>query len=166
MFGYIGIYKGCKIFVMGYGMGILFCLIYVIEFIKDYGVKKIICVGSCGVVNEGIKVCDVVIGMGVCIDFKVNCICFKDYDFVVIVDYKMVKVVEEVVKVCGIDVKVGNLFFVELFYMLDFFMFDVMDKYGIVGVEMEVVGIYGVVVEYGVKVLVICIVFDYIKMGE
>ena len=30
-------------------------------------------------------------------------------------------------------------------------MFDVMEKYGILGVEMEAAGIYGVAAEYGVK---------------
>ncbi len=64
MFGYTGTYKGRKISVMGHGMGIPSCSIYVTELIKDYGVKKIIRVGSCGAVNEGIKVRDVVIGMG------------------------------------------------------------------------------------------------------
>lgn len=166
MLGFIGIYKGCKIFVMGYGMGISFCFIYIKELIIDFGVKKIICVGFCGVVLLYVKLCDVVIGMGVCIDFKVNCICFKDYDFVVIVDFDMVCNVVDVVKVLGIDVCVGNLFFVDLFYFLDGEMFDVMEKYGIFGVEMEVVGIYGVVVEFGVKVLIICIVFDYICIYE
>ena len=45
-------------------------------------------------------------------------------------------------------------------------MFDVMDKYGIVGVEMEAAGIYGVCVEYGAKALTICTVSDHIKTGE
>lgn len=33
MLGFIGIYKGEKVFVMGIGMGILFILIYVNELI-------------------------------------------------------------------------------------------------------------------------------------
>ncbi len=53
--------------------------------------EKIIRVGSCGAVNEGIKVRDVVNGMGACTDSKVNRICFKDHDFAAIADYKMVK---------------------------------------------------------------------------
>ncbi len=45
----------------------------------------------------------------------------------------------------GVDVKVAsNLFSAELFYTPDPEMFEVMDKYGIVGVEMEAAGIYGV----------------------
>lgn len=98
MFGYIGIYKGCCIFVMGYGMGIFLVFIYIKELIIEYGVKKIICVGICGVVCLDVYVYDVVIGLGVCIDLKVNCICFKDNDFVLIVDFGMIMVVVEVVK--------------------------------------------------------------------
>ncbi len=45
-------------------------------------------------------------------------------------------------------------------------MFEVMDKYGIVGVEMEAAGIYGVAAEYGAKALAICTVSDHIKTGE
>ncbi len=166
MFGYTGTYKGRKISVMGHGMGIPSCSIYVTELIKDYGVKKIIRVGSCGAVNEGIKVRDVVIGMGACTDSKVNRIRFKDHDFAAIADYKMVKAAEEAGKARGIDVKVGNLFSAELFYTPDPSMFDVMDKYGIVGVEMEAAGIYGVAAEYGAKALAICTVSDHIKTGE
>ena len=40
MFGYTGTYKGRKISVMGHGMGIPSCSIYVTELIKDFGVKK------------------------------------------------------------------------------------------------------------------------------
>nr|1VHJ_A Chain A, purine nucleoside phosphorylase [Vibrio cholerae]1VHJ_B Chain B, purine nucleoside phosphorylase [Vibrio cholerae]1VHJ_C Chain C, purine nucleoside phosphorylase [Vibrio cholerae]1VHJ_D Chain D, purine nucleoside phosphorylase [Vibrio cholerae]1VHJ_E Chain E, purine nucleoside phosphorylase [Vibrio cholerae]1VHJ_F Chain F, purine nucleoside phosphorylase [Vibrio cholerae]1VHW_A Chain A, purine nucleoside phosphorylase [Vibrio cholerae]1VHW_B Chain B, purine nucleoside phosphoryla len=166
MFGYTGTYKGRRISVMGHGMGIPSCSIYVTELIKDYGVKKIIRVGSCGAVNEGIKVRDVVIGMGACTDSKVNRIRFKDHDFAAIADYKMVKAAEEAAKARGIDVKVGNLFSAELFYTPDPSMFDVMDKYGIVGVEMEAAGIYGVAAEYGAKALAICTVSDHIKTGE
>lgn len=167
MFGYTGTYKGRKISVMGAWYGVSpSCSIYVTELIKDYGVKKIIRVGSCGAVNEGIKVRDVVIGMGACTDSKVNRIRFKDHDFAAIADYKMVKAAEEAAKARGIDVKVGNLFSAELFYTPDPSMFDVMDKYGIVGVEMEAAGIYGVAAEYGAKALAICTVSDHIKTGE
>ncbi|KJR22951.1 purine nucleoside phosphorylase, partial [Vibrio parahaemolyticus] len=64
MYGYTGTYKGRKISVMGHGMVIPSCSIYATELINDFGVKKIIRVGSCGAVNEDIKVRDVVIGMG------------------------------------------------------------------------------------------------------
>ncbi|STK58942.1 purine nucleoside phosphorylase [Escherichia coli] len=46
-------------------------------------------------------------------------------------------------KALGIDARVGNLFSADLFYSPDGEMFDVMEKYGILGVEMEAAGIYG-----------------------
>ncbi len=166
MFGYTGTFKGRKISVMGHGMGIPSCSIYATELVKDYGVKKLIRVGSCGAVNEDIKVRDVVIGIGACTDSKVNRIRFKDHDFAAIADYHMVRAAEEAAKARSVDVKIGNLFSAELFYTPDPEMFDVMDKYGIVGVEMEAAGLYGVAAEYGVKALTICTVSDHIKTGE
>lgn len=166
MYGYTGTYKGRRISVMGHGMGIPSCSIYATELIKDYGVKKVIRVGSCGAVRDDVKLRDVVIGMGACTDSKVNRIRFKDHDFAAIADYEMVRNAERAAEKLGIDVKVGNLFSAELFYTPDPEMFDVMDKYGILGVEMEAAGIYGLAAEYGAKALTICTVSDHIKRGE
>ena len=66
----------------------------------------------------------------------------------------------------GIKVRVGNLFSADLFYTPDASMFDVMEKYGILGVEMEAAGIYGVAAEYGAKALTICTVSDHIRTHE
>ena len=76
---------------MGHGMGIPSCSIYVTELVKDYDVKKIIRVGSCGAVSNDIKVRDVIIGLGACTDSKVNRIRFNDHDFAAIADYHMVR---------------------------------------------------------------------------
>ena len=66
----------------------------------------------------------------------------------------------------GKQVRVGNLFSADLFYTPDFEMFDVMEKYGVLGVEMEAAGIYGVAAEYGAKALCICTVSDHIRTHE
>lgn len=91
MLGFTGTYKGRKISVMGHGMGIPSCSIYTKELITDFGVKKIIRVGSCGAVREDVKLRDVVIGMGACTDSKVNRLRFKDHDFAAIADFGMVR---------------------------------------------------------------------------
>ena len=72
----------------------------------------------------------------------------------------------QVAKAKNIDVKVGNFFSADLFYTPDAGMFDVMEKYGIVGVEMETAGIYAVAAEYGAKALAICTVSDHIRTHE
>ena len=42
----------------------------------------------------------------------------------------------------------------------------VMEKYGVLGVEMEAAGIYGVAAEFGAKALTICTVSDHIRTHE
>ena len=166
MLGYTGTYKGRKISVMGHGMGIPSCSIYTKELITEYGVKKIIRVGSCGAVRQDVKVRDVIIGMGACTDSKVNRIRFKDNDFAAIADFDMTAAAVQAAKQQGIAARVGNLFSADLFYTPDVEMFDVMEKYGILGVEMEAAGIYGVAAEFGAKALSICTVSDHIRTGE
>ncbi|MEI9714822.1 purine-nucleoside phosphorylase [Moellerella wisconsensis] len=166
MLGFTGSYKGRKISVMGHGMGIASCSIYATELIKDFGVKVIIRVGSCGAVMDDVKLRDVVIGMGACTDSNVNRQRFKNHDFAAIADYGLVHNAVEAAKARNINVRVGNLFSADLFYSPDPDMFKVMEKYGILGVEMEAAGIYGVAAEYGAKALTICTVSDHIKTSE
>ncbi len=166
MFGYTGFYKGRRVSVMGHGMGIPSCSIYTKELITEYGVKNIIRIGSCGAVRTDVQVRDVIIGMGACTDSKVNRMRFKDHDFAAIADFGLLRNAVTAAETLGIPVKVGNLFSADLFYSPDPQMFDVMDKFGILGVEMEAAGIYGVAAEYGAKALAICTVSDHIKTGE
>ncbi|TQE41121.1 purine-nucleoside phosphorylase [Aggregatibacter actinomycetemcomitans] len=166
MLGFTGTYKGRRISVMAHGMGIPSCSIYAKELITEYGVKKLIRVGSCGAVRMDVKVRDVVIGVGACTDSKVNRIRFKDNDFAAIADFGLTQAAVQAVKTLGVKARVGNLFSADLFYTPDVAMFDVMEKYGILGVEMEAAGIYGVAAEYGARALTICTVSDHIRTHE
>ncbi|KAA9002725.1 purine-nucleoside phosphorylase [Affinibrenneria salicis] len=166
MLGFTGTWQGRKLSVMGHGMGIPSCSIYAKELITEFGVKKIIRVGSCGAVRSDVKLRDVVIGMGACTDSKVNRLRFKDHDFAAIADFDMVRHAAAAAKARGIAARVGNLFSADLFYTPDPQMFDVMEKYGILGVEMEAAGIYGVAAEFGAKALAICTVSDHIRTNE
>ena len=166
MLGFTGYYKGQKVSVMGHGMGIPSCSIYTTELIKFYGVKNIIRVGSCGAISPNVNIGDVIIGMGACTDSKVNRIRFKDHDFAAIADFDLTCHAVNAAKKLGVNVKVGNLFSADLFYSVEPELFDVMEKYNILGVEMEAAGIYGVAAEYGAKALTICTVSDHIRKGE
>ncbi len=166
MFGYTGTYKGRLISVMGHGMGIPSCSIYTTELIKDFGVKKIIRVGSCGAVRDDVNLREVIIGIGASTDSKVNRIRFDDHDFAAIADFDMALNAVEAAKNLGVNVRVGNLFSADLFYFPEPAIFHKMAKYGILGVEMEAAGIYGVAAEFGAKALTICTVSDHILRGE
>jgi purine-nucleoside phosphorylase len=165
MFGFTGTYTGRRISIMGHGMGIPSCSIYAKELITDYGVKALIRVGSCVAVREDVKLRDVVIGMGACTDSRVNRLRFKDHDFAAIADFDLVANAVQAAKNKGTPVRVGNLFSTDLFYSADPSMFDLMEKYGILGVEMGAAGLYGVAAEFGAKALTICTVADHFRTG-
>ena len=164
--GYTGEFEGGRVSVVASGMGIPSASIYAKELITEYGVKEIIRVGSCGSVSESVKLRDVVIGMGACTDSNVNRMRFKGYDYAAIADFGLLERAVAAARSMNVDAKVGNIFSADLFYTPDAEMFDVMDKYGILGVEMEAAGVYGAAVEYGAKALTICTVTDHIRNGE
>ncbi len=166
MFGFTGTYKGKKVSVMGSGMGIPSCSIYATELITEYGVENIIRVGTCGAVSPDVKVLDVIIGMGASTDSAVNRTRFKGYDFAAIADYGLLRKAVESAEAKEISVKVGNIYSADLFYTPEPDMFDLMEKYNILGVDMEAAGLYGVAAEFGPKALTILTVSDHIRTGE
>ncbi len=166
MLGFTCTYKGKRISVMGSGMGIPSCSIYATELIRDYGVKNLIRVGTCGAISTDVKVRDVIIGMGACTDSAVNRLRFKGQDFAAIANYELMNAVIESAKARGTKVRVGNIFSADLFYTPDPQMFDVMEKMGVLGVEMEAAGLYGVAHEFGARALCVVTVSDHIRTGE
>ena len=166
MWGYTGTYKGKKLSVMGHGMGIPSVSIYATELINEYGVKNIIRAGSAGAVSPEIKLRDVVIGLGACTDSQVNRARFNGYDFAAVADYGLTEKLVRKARENEVNVKVGNIFSADLFYTPEPEMFDVMEKYNILAVEMEAAGLYGLAAEFGAKAATICTISDHIRTGE
>lgn len=64
MFGYTGTYKGKKVSVMASGMGIPSIGIYSYELYHEYGVERIIRIGSAGAYYKEIKLYDTILATG------------------------------------------------------------------------------------------------------
>jgi purine-nucleoside phosphorylase len=60
MYGYTGMYRGKRISVMGHGMGIPSCSIYATELVREYGVRVLIRVGSCGALAPNLALGDLI----------------------------------------------------------------------------------------------------------
>jgi purine-nucleoside phosphorylase len=166
MYGYTGQYQGKRVSVLAHGMGIPSCSIYATELIKEYGVKTIIRAGSCGALAADVKLGDVIVALGASTDSKVNRVRFLDHDFAAIADYGLVAAAVGAARARGIAVRVGNVFSSDFFYSPQPQMFDVMEKMGVLGVEMEAAGLYGVAAEYGARALTLLTVSDHIRRHE
>ncbi|MEZ9142453.1 MULTISPECIES: purine-nucleoside phosphorylase [unclassified Shewanella] len=165
MLGYTGEYNGKTISVMGSGMGIPSISIYAKELITEYGVENIIRIGSCGAISDSIKLMDVVMAMGASTDSAVNRTRFANTDFAMIADYGLLRLATDAAEKQGANYHVGNLYSSDLFYCEDESRYDLMEKYGILGVEMEAAGLYGVAAEYGARALAMMTVTDHIRQG-
>jgi len=166
MLGFTGTYKGKRVSVMGSGMGIPSCSIYATELFREYGVQNIIRVGSCGAISTDIKVRDVIIGMGASTDSKANRTRFAGHDFAAIASYDLLEKTVTAAKALGIKARVGNIFSADTFYTPEPEVFDTLEKYNILAVEMEAAGLYGVAAEEGKNAMCILTVSDHIRTGE
>ena len=166
MFGYTGEYKGKPVSVMGSGMGIPSISIYAHELYQNYNVENIIRVGSCGAIQDDIKLQDIIIAMGGSTDSNVNRQRFDNLDFAAIADYNLLSNAVNAANNLGTKIKVGNIFSADLFYVPNAKIFETLEKYGILAVEMEAAGLYGVAAELGKKALSILTVSDHITKGE
>ena len=166
MLGFTGEYKGKRISVMGHGMGIPSASIYTYELIKEYNVKNLIRIGSCGAIHDDVKLMDLVIAMGASTDSKVNRIRMRDHDFAALADFTLLRTCVEQAEEKKLKHKVGNIFSSDLFYRPDSDFYLQMASYGILGVEMEAAAFYGVAAELNAKALTICTVTDHIIKNE
>ena len=165
MWGFTGKYKGHAISVMAHGMGIPSASIYCTELITEYGVKRVIRVGSCGTSHPDVKLRDIIIGMGASTDSGVNRMRFGGYDLAALATFDLVRKAVAAAEQQGVRYHVGNLFSGDLFYTPDADMFEILAKYNVYGIEMEAAGIYPIAAEYDVEALAICTVSDDIPSG-
>ncbi|MBT2657894.1 purine-nucleoside phosphorylase [Bacillus sp. ISL-18] len=166
MLGFTGMYKGKRVSVQGTGMGIPSISIYVNELIRDYGVKNLIRVGSCGAIQKDIHVRDVILAMTSSTDSSINRQNFPGIDYAPCADFKMLTKAFENGTQRGMDIKAGNVLSADLFYRDSMEIVKKLGDYGVLAVEMETTALYTLAAKYGVSALSILTVSDHIFTGE
>lgn len=166
MYGFTGTYKGKRISVQGTGMGLPSISIYANELIESYGVKNLIRVGTCGSMQEDVKVRDVILAIGAATNSGINKMRFKGMDFAPTASFKLLKEAYDIAISKNINVKVGNVLSSDLFYNDDPEAWKLWAKYGVLAVEMEAAALYTLGSKYGVDTLTILTVSDSLVSGE
>ena len=166
MLGFTGTYKGLPVSVMGTGMGIPSASIYATELANEYGVKRLVRVGSCGGLSPMVGLRDVILAIGASTDSGVNRARYSDMDFAATADFGLLQAAAEAAAAAGVEAKVGNVHSADLFYNPDKTRVETMTNMGILAVEMEAAGLYGVAAETGTRALAILTVSDHIPSGE
>lgn len=166
MLGFTGTYQGVPVSVMGSGMGIPSASIYATELVTQYDVERLIRVGSCGALQPDLALRDVILGIGACTDSGVNRVRYGGHDFAATADFELLRAAAEAAAAVGVEVRVGNIHSADLFYNPEAGVFERMRDMGVLAVEMEAAGLYGVAAENGARALTILTVSDHILKGE
>jgi purine-nucleoside phosphorylase len=165
MFGYTGTYKGKPISVQGTGMGVPSISIYITELMQSYNVQKLIRVGTCGAIQQDVKVRDVILAMSASTDSQMNRLTFGGVDYAPTANFELLKNAYDAGMQKGLNLKVGNVFTADLFYN-DNAEHEKWAKYQILAIEMESAALYTLAAKFDRKALSVLTVSDHILTGE
>ncbi len=166
MLGFTGTYKGRKVSVQGTGMGIPSISIYVNELIAEYQPKNLIRVGSCGSIQEGMELKDVILASGACTDSQVNKMRFKGMDFAPTATFSLLNNAYKIAIEKNHNVKVGNVLSADRFYHDDPDYWKLWANYNVLAIEMETAELYTLGALNNINVLSILTVSDNILTGD
>jgi len=97
-------------------MGVPSISIYVNELITSYDVKNLIRIGTCGAMQEHVKIRDVILAMSSSTDSSVNKLRFNGMDYAPTASFKLLKKAYDIAQSKGIETKVGNILTSDTFY--------------------------------------------------
>jgi len=166
MFGYTGYYNGNRVSIQGTGMGMGSTSIYVHELANTYGVKNMIRVGTCGAINENLNLGQVLLAMSASGDSDANSLYFKGMHYAATADFDLLIKAHSIAKNLNIATIQGSVFSTNTFYDDTSNRWEIWQKHGIIGVEMETQILFTLAKRFGIKALSILTVSDNIITGE
>lgn len=166
MLGYTGTVDGKPLSVMGSGMGMPSATIYATELFKFYGVQRIVRVGTTGGISRLVSVGDVIVATGAHTDSSINQHRLPGINFSAVASFELAAAAMRAAAGKS-HVHVGTVVSKDHFYFASPFAdLEIYGQYGILGVEMEAAGLFGVAAEFGTQALAVLTVSDHLLDGS
>lgn len=166
MLGFTGTYGGRRISVMGTGMGMPTLAIYVNELVREYGVRTLIRVGTCGALQPELKVGDLILAMTSSTNANANRLRFGGMDYAPAASFPLLLQAHQAAERRGIPVAVGGILSNDTFYSDDPDWWRVWAEHGTLAVEMETTALYTLAAKFKAQALSILTVSDNVVTGE
>ena len=165
MLGFTGNYKGQKVSIQGTGMGMGSAGIYIHELINTYKCQNLIRVGTCGSIHPELDLGQVILALSASGDSDANAFLFKGMHYAATADFDLVYKAYQTALSLNIKTHTGPIFSTNTFYDLEPNRWDVWQKHGILGIDMESQILYTTAKRFGVKALALLTVSDNIISG-
>jgi purine-nucleoside phosphorylase len=162
MLGYTGTWQGHRVTIQASGMGMPSLSIYANELIKDYDVQTLIRIGSCGAMQPGIALRDVILAMTTTTLSTPSRGIFKDLNFAPCADYGLLSAAQRAAVKAGITPHIGGIYLSDVFYDERPDLNAEMVRHGILAVEMEAAELYTLAARYQRRALAVLTVSDHL----
>lgn len=166
MLGFTGSYQGMPVTIHGSGMGMPSLSIYVNELIRDYGVKRLVRIGSCGGMAPQVKINDIVIAMTSSGGSSMNKMIFGEIEYSPCADWRLLRQTVDAAEAKGVVPHVGGIMSQDTFYTHPEYPLDTLIGHGVLAVEMETAALYTLAARLGARALTVLTVSDHLKTGE
>ena len=164
--GFTGIFNGVPISVQAVGMGVPSAAIYYTELIRFYGVQTLIRVGSCGGLSESVRLGDIICATGAGTDSAAISTLNNGLTLPSVPNWDLLSSAMRIAEQKQIPIVAGPVFTSDLFYGPSTKIFEDLGARGILGVEMEVAGLFTIAALEGAKALALLTVSDDIVRNE
>ena len=166
MLGYTGTWKGNPVTIQGSGMGMPSLSIYANELIRDYGAKTLIRIGSCGGMQDSVKIRDVILAMTSTTLSTPSRGILKELNFAPCADWGLLQAAAKAAEAKGTPTHVGGIYSSDVFYDERPDLNERMVRHGILGVEMEAAELYILAARHKCRALAVLTVSDHLLTAE
>ncbi|NLK71789.1 MAG: purine-nucleoside phosphorylase, partial [Clostridiales bacterium] len=166
MYGFTGTYKGKKVSVQGSGMGMPSIGIYSYELITQFGVKNLIRVGSCGSLQNNVKIRDIILAVSASTNSRYVHNFNLPGDYAPTASFELLMKAWKAAETKKSKVVAGNVLSTDIFYDDDPDIWKEWAKMGVLAVEMEAAALYMNAARLGANALAILTVSDSLVTHE
>jgi purine-nucleoside phosphorylase len=168
MLGYTGTWRGHRVTIHGSGMGMASLSIYANELIRDYGARTLIRIGSCGAMQPQVGLRDIVLAQAVTTlgGAAPSRGVFRELHFAPAADFGLLAAAHRAAAARGSRVHVGGIYSSDVFYDDRPDLNEVMQRHGILAVEMEAAELYALAARHRARALAVLTVSDHLLTHE
>ncbi len=166
MLGYTGTWQGKPVTIHGSGMGMPSLAIYATEILKDYGATTVIRIGSCGAMQDHVRLRDVVLATAASSVGMPSEATFREVRYAPAADFGLLAAAHAAATARGLRFHTGPIHSSGAFYDARTDLMDTLRNYGTLAVEMEAAELYTLAALHGARALAVLTVSDHILTGE
>ncbi|MGY6533732.1 MAG: purine-nucleoside phosphorylase [Pararhodobacter sp.] len=165
MLGFTGRWRGERVTFQASGMGMASMAIYARELIVDYGARRLIRIGSAGSLQPGVGLRDLVLAQACTTLSLPSRSILREVTLAPCADFSLLLRAHRLASDRGLPVHTGNVFSSDLFYEERDDLRAIMQRHGVLAVEMEAAELYATAAREGAQALAILTVSDHLPSG-